>query len=143
MIDAFEYLHSKIISHRDMKPDNIMVDYDFNLKITDFGFSSKAASNQSFKGTRSCMTPEILIGAKYHGKMLEIFAAYIILFIMVAQIPQSQMAYPKDGWYKFVYLNRIDKFWKFHGQNQPDRIEFFSKSFNDLINWIFNFDHTT
>ena len=143
MIDAFEYLHSKGISHRDMKPDNIMLDDDFNLKIADFGFSSKAASNQSFKGTRSYMAPEILIGAKYHGQMVDIFAAGIILFIMVTQIPPFQMAHPKDGWYKFVCSNRMDKFWKFHGQNQPGGIEFFSKSFIDLINWIFNFDHTT
>ena len=143
MIDAFEYLHSRGISHRDMKPDNIMLDDEFNLKIADFGFSSKAASNQSFKGTRSYMAPEILIGAKYHGQMVDIFAAGIILFIMVTQIPPFQMAHPKDGWYKFVCSNRMDKFWKFHGQNQPGGIEFFSKSFIDLINWIFNFDHTT
>lgn len=143
MIDAFEYLHSRGISHRDMKPDNIMLDDEFNLKIADFGFSSKAASNQSFKGTRSYMAPEILIGAKYHGQMVDIFAAGIILFIMVTQIPPFQMAHPKDGWYKFVCSNRMDKFWKFHGQNQPGGIEFFSQSFIDLINWIFNFDHTT
>lgn len=143
MIDAFEYLHTRGISHRDMKPDNIMMNDNFDLKIADFGFSSKAASNQSFKGTRSYMAPEILIGAKYHGQMVDIFAAGIILFIMVTQIPPFQMAHPKDGWYKFVCSNRMDKFWKFHGQNQPGGIEFFSKSFIDLINWIFNFDHTT
>ncbi len=143
MIDAFEYLHSKGISHRDMKPDNIMLDDEFNLKIADFGFSSKSASNQSFKGTRSYMAPEILIGGKYHGQMVDIFASGIILFIMITQIPPFQMAHPKDGWYKFVCSNRMDKFWKFHGQNQAGGIEFFSKSFIDLINWLFNFDHTT
>lgn len=126
-----------------MKPDNIMLDDEFNLKIADFGFSSKAASNQSFKGTRSYMAPEILIGAKYYGQMVDIFAAGIILFIMVAQIPPFQMAHPKDGWYKFVCSNRMDKFWKFHGQNQEEGIDFFSKDFIDLITWIFNFDHTT
>lgn len=143
IIDAFEYLHSRGISHRDMKPDNIMLDDEFNLKIADFGFSSKAASNQSFKGTRSYMAPEILIGAKYYGQMVDIFASGIILFIMVTQIPPFQMAHPKDGWYKFVCSNRMDKFWKFHGQNQEEGIDFFSKDFMDLINWIFNFDHTT
>lgn len=143
IIEAFEYLHSKGISHRDMKPDNIMLDEEFNVKIADFGFSSKAASNQSFKGTRSYMAPEILIGAKYYGHMVDIFAAGIILFIMVTQIPPFQMAHPKDGWYKFVCSNRMDKFWKYHGQNQEEGIDFFSKEFIDLITWIFNFDHTT
>jgi serine/threonine protein kinase len=143
IIDAFEYLHSKGISHRDMKPDNIMLDDEFGLKIADFGFSSKAASNQSFKGTRSYMAPEILIGAKYFGPMVDIFASGIILFIMVTQIPPFQMAHPKDGWYKFVCSNRMDKFWKYHGQNQEGGLDFFSKEFIDLITWIFNFDHTT
>ena len=143
IIDAFEYLHSRGISHRDMKPDNVMLDDEFNLKIADFGFSSKAASNQSFKGTRSYMAPEILIGAKYFGPMVDIFASGIILFIMVSQIPPFQMAHPKDGWYKFVCSNRMDKFWKYHGQNQEGGIDFFSKEFIDLITWIFNFDHTT
>ncbi|CAI2363932.1 unnamed protein product [Moneuplotes crassus] len=53
MIDAFEYLYLNCISHRDMKPDNIMFNKEFNLKIADFGLSFKAASNQSFKSTRT------------------------------------------------------------------------------------------
>jgi serine/threonine protein kinase len=57
MIAAFEYLHGNGISHRDMKPENVMLDSQFNLKIADFGFSSNKALNETRRGTDSYMTP--------------------------------------------------------------------------------------
>lgn len=141
MIDAFEYLHTKGISHRDLKPDNILLDDEFNIKIADFGFSSRSATNQSFKGTRSYMAPEILVGAKYHGPMVDIFASGIILFCMMTQSPPFEMAFPKDNWYKYAWSNRMDIFWDLQVKIRPKSEKLFSKSFIDLMNWIFNFDH--
>jgi len=51
-----------------MKPENIMLDDQFNLKLADFGFSSSKAQNETRKGTDSYMAPEIHLGHKYSGQ---------------------------------------------------------------------------
>ena len=39
IITAFEYLHSMDIAYRDLKPENLLIDKDGHIKITDFGFA--------------------------------------------------------------------------------------------------------
>lgn len=67
LIDIFAYLGENGVSHRDIKPENMMFDKDYNLKLTDFGFSSDKPLNQSQKGTINYMAPEILEGLVYNG----------------------------------------------------------------------------
>lgn len=40
LISALEYCHGLGIVHRDLKPDNLLLDADYNLKITDFGLAT-------------------------------------------------------------------------------------------------------
>ena len=35
---VLEYLHSWDIAYRDMKPENLLIDKDGHIKLTDFGF---------------------------------------------------------------------------------------------------------
>ena len=46
IIIALEYLHSKNIFYRDMKPNNILIDPKGHLKLTDFGLSQCQIKNQ-------------------------------------------------------------------------------------------------
>ena len=38
---ALEYLHAKSIAYRDLKPENLMLQNDGHITITDFGFAKK------------------------------------------------------------------------------------------------------
>ena len=50
--------------HRDLKPDNILLEYKnfrFNIKIIDFGFSTKAKTATQGLGTVGYIAPEIYL----------------------------------------------------------------------------------
>ena len=41
IVSALDYMHSKFIVYRDLKPENLLLDRQGHLKITDFGFAKK------------------------------------------------------------------------------------------------------
>ena len=58
-----KYLQKKKIIHRDVKPDNLMLQYNGYIKVIDFGTSDKLAKGKMFKqqiGTPLYIAPEVL-----------------------------------------------------------------------------------
>jgi len=60
---AVQNLHENEIIHRDIKLENVLIDDNFNVKLTDFGFACKVPKDsklRSLYGTQVYMAPEVL-----------------------------------------------------------------------------------
>ena len=86
--EALKIMRKNNYYHRDLKPDNILIKYtdnnktDFNIKLSDFGFSSNEITS-SFKshtnvGTKEYKAPEV-IKKKYNNKS-DLWSLGIILY---------------------------------------------------------------
>ncbi|CAD8043716.1 unnamed protein product [Paramecium primaurelia] len=82
----FEYLHSKNIVYRDLKPENLLIGSDGYLKLTDFGFAKQVEGRTyTLCGTPEYLAPEILLN-KGHGKPVDWWCLGILIYEMLAGI---------------------------------------------------------
>ncbi|XP_066106730.1 serine/threonine-protein kinase MARK2-like [Saccopteryx bilineata] len=71
--------------HRDLKLENILVDANKNIRITDFGLGRKVQRDElkTYCGTVNCMAPEMLLEQTYEGRKVDIWDLGVIPFHMV------------------------------------------------------------
>ncbi|KAK9352782.1 kinase-like domain-containing protein [Lipomyces doorenjongii] len=84
---GLKYIHSANVLHRDLKPGNLLVNADCELKICDFGlargFSADPAENAGFLteyvATRWYRAPEIMLSFQSYTKAIDVWSVGCIL----------------------------------------------------------------
>ena len=87
LINALFYLHSQNIAHRDVKIDNMLLDKNKDLKLVDFGLSTKYSDDILLDqpcGTVVYAAPEVLDGNEYHGMLADVWSSGIVLYGMAS-----------------------------------------------------------
>ncbi|OHS96615.1 hypothetical protein TRFO_37199 [Tritrichomonas foetus] len=92
---GMKYLHEHHIFHRDLKPDNILIDSELHPKITDFGTSKffdpdHSHSQSQQHGTLFYMSPESLVDNHY-GPESDVYSYGIMLYEILTSLPAYDM----------------------------------------------------
>lgn len=81
VLEAFNYLHTRGIVYRDLKPENLMVDARGYVKLVDFGFAKyigQTSKTWTFCGTPEYVAPEIVLN-KGHDRAVDYWSLGILI----------------------------------------------------------------
>ncbi|THU50594.1 hypothetical protein C4D60_Mb06t21890 [Musa balbisiana] len=89
LVSALHYCHARGVAHRDLKPQNLLLDRDGNLKISDFGLAAlpeqlRDGRLQTACGTPAYTAPEVIRRKGYDGAKADAWSCGVILFVLLA-----------------------------------------------------------
>jgi serine/threonine protein kinase len=124
LVRSLEYLHKEGYCHKDVKPENMLFDKDFNILLCDFGFTEPLVGEQgdnlqrNYSGTNEYMAPEIIGQQPFDGRAADIFALGKTIFAYIKGGFPFSRAISTDSFYNLIMTKQFAKFWTFHTQRK-------------------------
>lgn len=93
ILQALHHCHEHGVLHRDVKPENMLIDKDWNLKLTDFGIACPSLVEGQEMNPRVCCliyrAPELLLGSPFYTGKIDVWAAGCVF---------AELIYRKELW---------------------------------------------
>lgn len=114
VLDGLEHLQNIGVCHRDMSLENLMVTRDMECIIIDMGMCLRLPRHsdtddvyliprQGPCGKRNYVSPEVLANENpFNGLLVDIWAAGVILFILLTGVPPVDTASPLDSRFRMI-----------------------------------------
>jgi serine/threonine protein kinase len=120
IINVIEYLHNNGFAHRDIKPDNILLDDNFNPILIDFGHTVKYSDElgpKLFKErsditTEGICPPEFHKKIGYYGTRMDMFALGRLIFNLATSLRPFQNTKAGDPYFDMIAKGEWEPFWR-------------------------------
>ncbi|MHC4830184.1 MAG: serine/threonine-protein kinase, partial [Planctomycetota bacterium] len=87
VLRALEYLHARGLLHRDLKPQNVVVNADGHAFLIDFGLAGLTGQDAGRSGTPAYVAPERLLGRPEDGRS-DLFSFGVLLHeLLTGELP--------------------------------------------------------
>ena len=94
VLRGLKYIHSANVMHRDLKPNNLLVNANCDLKICDLGLARMSDANDSimtcYVVTRWYRAPELLLGNKHYDAAIDMWSVGCVMAELLARKPLFQ-----------------------------------------------------
>jgi serine/threonine protein kinase len=113
ILESVAAFHQLGMSHRDIKPDNLLVTSDGNIKICDFEMATSNMISKTCCGTESYMSPGVFqclaFQTSYNTRAADVWSAVIAMFVVATMNPPFLIAnHEVDGFQKCPRFQMIE-----------------------------------